>query len=120
MKQELITFSPIDGREIVRRAYATEVELSALLARAATAQREWSARPLAERQALVSAAVEHFVAGRAEVAEAITRQMGRPLRYTPGEVDGFAARAPHDCHRRDGLAAGRGGAAGWLYALYQT
>lgn len=95
MKQELITISPIDGREIVRRPYVTEAELSALLARAKTAQRAWSARPLSERKALVGAAVDRFVAMKDEVAEAITRQMGRPLRYTPGEVDGFAGRARH-------------------------
>lgn len=95
MKQELITISPIDGREIVRRPYVTETELSALLARAKAAQRAWGARPLAERKALVGAAVDRFVAMKDEVAEAITRQMGRPLRYTPGEVDGFAGRARH-------------------------
>ena len=39
MKQELITISPIDGREIVRRPYVTEAELPALLARAKAAQR---------------------------------------------------------------------------------
>lgn len=95
MKQELITISPIDGREIVRRPYVTEAELSALLSRAKTAQRAWAARPLAERKALVAAGVDRFVAMKDEVAEAITRQMGRPLRYTPGEVDGFAGRARH-------------------------
>lgn len=95
MKQELITISPIDGREIVRRPYVTEAELSALLARAKSAQRAWGGRALAERKALVGAAVDRFVAMKDEVAEAITRQMGRPLRYTPGEVDGFAGRARH-------------------------
>ena len=32
---------------------------------------------------------------RDEIARAITIQMGRPLRYTPGEVAGFEARARH-------------------------
>ena len=95
MKQELITISPIDGREIVRRPYVTEAELPALLARAKAAQRAWNSRPLSERKALIGAGVDRFVAMKDEVAEAITRQMGRPLRYTPGEVDGFAARARH-------------------------
>ncbi|WP_179402265.1 aldehyde dehydrogenase family protein [Burkholderia guangdongensis] len=95
MTQELVTLSPIDGREIVRRPYATETQLVATLAKARAAQRAWGVRPLAERQALLGAAVDRFVAMRAQAAEAITRQMGRPLRYTPGEVDGFAARARH-------------------------
>ncbi|VVD73274.1 succinate-semialdehyde dehydrogenase [Pandoraea pneumonica] len=95
MKQELITISPIDGREVVRRPYVDETTLAAMLERAQAAQPAWRARPLNERKALVSAAVERFVAMRDEVAHAITLQMGRPLRYTPGEVDGFAARARH-------------------------
>ncbi|WP_019937390.1 aldehyde dehydrogenase family protein [Bordetella sp. FB-8] len=95
MKQELITISPIDGRELVRRPFASEAELSALLARAQTAQREWRSLALTQRKTLVGAAIDRFVAMKEEVAQAITRQMGRPLRYTPGEVDGFAARARH-------------------------
>ncbi|MGC7403035.1 aldehyde dehydrogenase family protein [Pandoraea pneumonica] len=95
MKQELITISPIDGREVVRRPYVDEATLAAMLARAQAAQPAWRALALSERKALVSAAVERFVAMRDEVAQAITLQMGRPLRYTPGEVDGFAARARH-------------------------
>jgi acyl-CoA reductase-like NAD-dependent aldehyde dehydrogenase len=43
----------------------------------------------------VSAAVDRFVAAKDEIARAITIQMGRPLRYTPGEVAGFEARARH-------------------------
>ena len=48
-----------------------------------------------ERLALVGRAVDLFVENKATIAEAITRQMGRPLRYTAGEVDGFASRARH-------------------------
>ena len=95
MKTELITISPIDGSEFARRPYHSEPQIAALLQRARTAQAAWSQVALAERQAQVTAAVDRFVAAKAEVAEAITRQMGRPLRYTPGEVDGFAARARH-------------------------
>jgi len=95
MKQELITISPIDGSEFVRRPYASESQIEQALQRAKTAQKAWAARPLSERLALIGRAVECFVENKATIAEAITRQMGRPLRYTAGEVDGFAARARH-------------------------
>jgi acyl-CoA reductase-like NAD-dependent aldehyde dehydrogenase len=95
MKTELVTISPIDGSALVRRPYHSEPQIAALLQRARSAQAGWRTVPLAERKAQVATAVEHFVSAKAEVAEAITRQMGRPLRYTPGEVDGFAARARH-------------------------
>jgi acyl-CoA reductase-like NAD-dependent aldehyde dehydrogenase len=93
MPSELITISPIDGRELLRRPYTSEADIARALARAKAARRDWAARPLDERRAAVSAAVDRFVAGKAEAAEAITRQMGRPLRYTPGEVNGFEERA---------------------------
>lgn len=95
MTSELIPISPIDGNELVRRPYHSEPQIALLLQRARKAQAAWRNTPLTERVALVSAAVDHFVAARSEIAVAITRQMGRPLRYTPGEVDGYAARARH-------------------------
>lgn len=95
MKQELITISPIDGREYVRRPYATDDALAATLARARRAQQAWRAQPLAARQQAVAAAVARFATGKTDIAQAITRQMGRPLRHTPGEVDGFVARATY-------------------------
>lgn len=95
MASELVTISPIDGRELVRRPYHSQPQIAALLQHARDAQAAWRSTPLPERKALLSAAIDHFVAARAEIAAAITRQMGRPLRYAPGEVDGFAARARH-------------------------
>jgi len=93
MPSEFITISPIDGRELVRRAYTGDADIATILAQSRAARRDWRARPLAERCAAVSAAVDRFVAGKADIAQAITRQMGRPLRYTPGEVAGFEERA---------------------------
>jgi acyl-CoA reductase-like NAD-dependent aldehyde dehydrogenase len=46
-----------------------------------------------ERRALLSKAVDAFVTKGHEIAEEITRQMGRPIRYAPGEVRGFEERA---------------------------
>ncbi|WP_202730421.1 aldehyde dehydrogenase family protein [Achromobacter xylosoxidans] len=95
MTQELITISPIDGREVVRRPYASEAQVAQALADAQAAQGAWHALGIEQRGRILSDAVARFVAGKAEIARAITIQMGRPLRYTPGEVDGFEARARH-------------------------
>jgi len=95
MTQELITISPVDGSVAVQRRYATSDGIRAALARANLAQRAWQDAPLASRAALVTSAVEALVAQKDAIAEELTRQMGRPIRYTPGEVDGFAARARH-------------------------
>ena len=47
------------------------------------------------RAALVTSAVEALVEQKDAIAEELTRQMGRPISYTPGEVGGFEARARH-------------------------
>lgn len=95
MTHELITISPIDGRPVVRRAYASEAQISQALANAQSAQPAWHALGIQARGRIVAAAVDHVVAAKDEIARAITIQMGRPLRDAPGEVDGFAARARH-------------------------
>ena len=95
MTDELITISPIDGREVVRRTYASEAQVAQALANAQGAQPDWHALGIEARGRIVSDAVARFVAAKDEIARAITIQMGRPLRYTPSEVDGFEARARH-------------------------
>jgi acyl-CoA reductase-like NAD-dependent aldehyde dehydrogenase len=95
MPQEFITFSPIDGREAVRRPYATEPQIQALLRDAQAAQRQWQDVDIAERARLMTQAVERVVSNKGQIAQAITMQMGRPIRHAPSEVDGFAARARH-------------------------
>ncbi len=95
MSKELVTLSPIDGSELLRRPYVDAADAQAMLARARSAQAAWRSTPVAERARLLSRGVDAFVAMKAQIAEELTRQMGRPLRFTPGEVGGFEARARH-------------------------
>jgi acyl-CoA reductase-like NAD-dependent aldehyde dehydrogenase len=93
MTETLKTISPVDGRVYVERPLETAAGIDRALAIAQRAQVAWSATPLAERCALLTQAVDAFVAKSADIAAEITWQMGRPIRYTPGEVKGFEERA---------------------------
>ncbi len=95
MTQQLVTLSPIDGSEVVRRDYATPQQVADTLRRAHSAQLGWRATSLADRRAVVSKAIALFGEKKAEIAEELTRQMGRPIRYTPNEINGFMGRAQH-------------------------
>ena len=95
MSTQLETISPINGAVIVRRSYASAAQMHTVLASASVAQQAWRHTPLAERSALLTRGVDAFVARKADIAQELTHQMGRPLRYTPGEVGGFEARARH-------------------------
>jgi acyl-CoA reductase-like NAD-dependent aldehyde dehydrogenase len=87
--------SPVDGSVYVERQTASAEEIQNALAVSAAAQKLWKNMAVGERQALCSKAVDAFVAHKAEIAEELTWQMGRPITQTPGEVGGFEERARH-------------------------
>jgi acyl-CoA reductase-like NAD-dependent aldehyde dehydrogenase len=87
------TISPVDGRIYVERPLADDGAIDRCLDAAEAAQRAWAQQPLAQRVALLGAAVDAFVAKGADIAAEITWQMGRPIRHSPGEVRGFEERA---------------------------
>jgi acyl-CoA reductase-like NAD-dependent aldehyde dehydrogenase len=93
MGDRIRVISPVDGEVYVERALAGDREIAAALDRAQRAQKEWRRVAVAERAAILSRAVEAFVARRGEIADELTWQMGRPIRYTPNEVRGFEERA---------------------------
>lgn len=93
--QLLRVVSPGDGKICVERELASPAAIAAALARARAAQREWRAVPLEERVAACGRFVDAFVAQREDAAAEITRQMGRPISQTPGEIGGLEERARH-------------------------
>ncbi|MBC8144846.1 MAG: aldehyde dehydrogenase family protein [bacterium] len=90
---KLNTVSPIDGSIVVERDYHTASETEIALASARRAQLEWSRVPIAERAAVCERFVQALVGRRDELASELTSMMGRPIRYTPGEINGTADRA---------------------------
>ena len=93
MTDTLKTISPVDGRIYVERPLQSAADIDRALDTARRAQIAWGATPLTARCALLAKAVDAFVAKSADIAAEITWQMGRPIRYTPGEVKGFEERA---------------------------
>ena len=88
------TISPVDGRVYVERELASDAAIEAALALAAAAQKKWKNVPLAERAAIVLRMVDWCVARADQLGEELTRQMGRPIAYTPNEIRrGFQERA---------------------------
>lgn len=84
--------SPVDGRIYAERPALPLAEAKAAAARAKAAQKDWAARPLDERIALVMAGVEALNAMKAPVVEELAWQMGRPTRYG-GEFGGMNERS---------------------------
>ncbi len=95
MTGTLTCTSPIDGSVFAERPLAGDGDIAAALERARKAQAAWRHTPLDRRQALLTKAIDAFVAKKDEIAGEITRQMGRPLAFAPFEVAGFEERARH-------------------------
>ncbi|KGP62546.1 aldehyde dehydrogenase [Legionella norrlandica] len=89
----LKTYSPIDNSLYVKREYANQEEITNALSKAQAAKKLWSLSSIAERQEYCLAAVNEIVNNKAVIAEEICWQMGRPIRYAQGEINGFEERA---------------------------
>jgi acyl-CoA reductase-like NAD-dependent aldehyde dehydrogenase len=92
---KLQCLSPIDGSLYVERELATASEIQAALVKAEQAQQRWRQTSVAERVAIGRQAIAAFAAKEAQLAEELCWMMGRPIRYTPGEVRGFVERASY-------------------------
>ena len=87
------TISPIDGSIFCERSHATPDEIDKALSRSVSAQKEWNHVSIDKREKLCLGMVDAFVSKKDEIAQELTRQMGRPIRYAPFEVNGFEERA---------------------------
>lgn len=93
MSTQVQLVSPVDGLVYVERRNAFESEIDAALETAAAAQAEWKLRPLSERAAFCTAAVDAMLSMRDQIVPELAWQMGRPVRYGAGELRGFEERA---------------------------
>ncbi|MBZ9781581.1 aldehyde dehydrogenase family protein [Pseudomonas sp. REP124] len=87
--------SPVDGRIYAERPYADAGQIEQALTAATSAQAQWKLRPLSERAAYCSAAVDAMLAMKDDIVPELAWQMGRPVRYGAGELRGFQERARH-------------------------
>ena len=88
----LKTISPIDGSIYVERPLATTKEIASVLEKARNAQVVWKNTTLAERATICTKALAYFEKNKAQIGQDITWQMGRPIRYSAGEVNGVLER----------------------------
>ncbi|NND05558.1 MAG: aldehyde dehydrogenase family protein [Saprospiraceae bacterium] len=96
MPEVFQTISPVDGRVYVERSYAQLQDIDHTLNQAQQIQMEWQATSIDERAQICRKAVHYLVAHSNKLAQELTWQMGRPIRYTPNEIlGGLQERAIH-------------------------
>ena len=84
--------SPIDGSVVAERPLATTKELTAAVNTAVKAQANWRHVPILDKAVMCHKAIDLLLANTDAIAEEITRQMGRPIQYAPGELRGLQER----------------------------
>ncbi len=85
--------SPIDNSIYVQRDYASVKDIENTIKLSNTAKLSWKTLDIAERARICNSMLDEFLKLKLQIAEEITWQMGRPNRYTLGEVNGFIDRA---------------------------
>jgi acyl-CoA reductase-like NAD-dependent aldehyde dehydrogenase len=78
---DLICISPVDGREVARRATMTANAIDAAVARARVAQKAWARTPLTERAATLRRFLDALRDLNDQIVPELAWQMGRPVRY---------------------------------------
>lgn len=87
------TISPIDNSVYIERPYASTLQINRCLNNAQEAQKKWKKVPLSQRKDLCSQAIDKIIEQKEAIANEICWQMGRPIRYAGGEIDGMVDRA---------------------------
>ncbi|HHH49827.1 MAG TPA: aldehyde dehydrogenase family protein, partial [Saprospiraceae bacterium] len=96
MKNTFNVISPIDNSVYLERKFASSKKIEKVLASAKKAQKKWRQMSIAKRAKICRKAVQYFLKNANEIGTELTWQMGRPIRYTPGEITGgFAERAKY-------------------------
>ena len=97
----LISFDPGTGEPCWRGRSATASEIDHALAAARDAQPRWAATPLAERIAVLEDFAERLRENRAELAEIISVETGKPRWEALTELDAMIAKVPTTLRAHD-------------------
>jgi len=87
--------SPVNGEVYAEREYSADSVVDKTFAAAREAQANWAALPISKRAEYCTAAVDAMLAMADEIVPELSWQMGRPVRYGQGELNGFEERARH-------------------------
>jgi acyl-CoA reductase-like NAD-dependent aldehyde dehydrogenase len=94
MLRQLIVKSPYSGKEVARVGLASRDEISSMVVRGSSAQRDYYAQTtLGERVQLCRRFVDSMRSRGDEISREISLQMGKPIGEARNEINGMAARA---------------------------
>lgn len=93
MSQNLKVISPIDGSIYYECEMHNQKDIDHALHLATNAQALWRERPISERKEFINKFLGAFENNKEGISKELTHQMGRPISYSPFEVNGTLERA---------------------------
>jgi acyl-CoA reductase-like NAD-dependent aldehyde dehydrogenase len=93
MSHQLKVISPIDGSVYFECEMHTHKDIETALVSATNAQYEWVNVPISERKEYINKFIQAFENNINRISEELTRQMGRPISYSPFEARGTIERS---------------------------
>lgn len=85
--------SPVDGSIYKECQLHGPADIENVLASAKIAQKSWKDLPLSDRKIYIEKFIKAFDGNKEIISEELSWQMGRPISFSPGEVDGTIGRA---------------------------
>lgn len=85
--------SPVDGSVYAQCQLNAKADIEKVLASAKNAQKTWRNLSLFERKSYIEKFISAFESKKTIISEELSWQMGRPIKYSPFEVDGMIGRA---------------------------
>ena len=86
------SLNPATGESVWRGAAATPAEIDAAVVTARRAARDWARRPLADREVILRAFAQTLAVRKGILADAISRETGKPAWEARGEVDSMISK----------------------------
>lgn len=87
--------TPVDSTVFATVQISSSAQVQAAVERAHKAQKAWKNVPIKQRVDLARRFLDTLGHRKDELAKELTMQMGRPLRYTPGEIKGTQDRGKY-------------------------
>ena len=86
MEKGFQIISPGTGQVFAERTYASASTIEIALEKSSLAFQKWKKTPVKDRAAICRKALHFLLSNADQLAEEITMQMGRPIRYSPLEI----------------------------------
>jgi succinate-semialdehyde dehydrogenase/glutarate-semialdehyde dehydrogenase len=83
----IVSVNPYTAQEIARFEEHSDAQVDAMLSETVKAQERWSAKPIADRAALLRSIAKVLRAGKTKFGKMITEEMGKPVAEAEGEVE---------------------------------